>query len=178
MSSRLIFVFALLGLVAACASPGPAMTAREKIETKNRVFPGRTATEVSQAVRRTFELLDPTDVGFREMRAGIIANRSIGGVGTSTLATFMFEFDEGPDGVEVSLDIQSQATGEPLWEVETPFSYQVLWQRLDYLLGLSTEWDSCRTWIDRINEPIGTAWIHEVCSLADDMPPGRPLVRR
>lgn len=158
----------ILGWLAGCASP-PQKTLAE-LDTllahskaaSVRLYPGKTASDVRQAAHQVLYLLDPDDMEFDVQGDSLLATRW-----STFYAVFYLGFgrnwysvdlEETKDGTIARFGFTSTMTSGlfpspipasfkpniPVSAHQNPADFILFHNRIEFLLGLRAEWDTCK----------------------------------
>ena len=176
ISFRYFFIaISFLALIGGCTTR--VMTKEEKFNATSRVYQNLQPTEIYTAAGDLFFLADEVAFQVETSPAQLVATRIYGlGVLVDGTDTWTLTAEKISEGTLATLDVKSQAT----WvsgktesnEPAGPATYDLFWQRLNYLLKQSPQWMTCEdlnlaylrkeTWGD-------TLWLCD--GFADQMPP-------
>lgn len=153
-----------------CAAPPKQLTRDEWINATTRAYPGASKEQVLAASEKLLRLADGNDFDIRHTESGITATRAWTAyaviVAVSGTDYWDIRTDQIGDGVKVSVQVstQTQSTGPmqmgSTWmpvNSTTPGTpaygvaiYDVFFSRLDYLLGKSGKWMTCKEADERV----------------------------
>lgn len=135
---------------------------RTNKQAATRIYLDKTQTELRQASQKALELLDPSDIKFDVRENEILATRWYMIYAIFSVAFgrdwYSVKFDPNPEGVKVTLGYESaQNSGVIATQIpesfksniqasarNTPADYKLFHDRLEYLLGLRTDWVTCK----------------------------------
>lgn len=166
---RVMILGALLCALAGCGSTGtyaPQLSRDEQLRMMSREYSGKTPEEVMTAAEKLFRLSDPEDYVFaypdeRSMVAtrGYVMFMVIAAVSGHDIWSLSVEPMEAGaklrvqaatastgtsampvGGIAVPYNIAGSSGGVPMLE---PALYGLFWARMDYLLGLRSDWIGC-----------------------------------
>lgn len=145
----------LITAIAGCATmPMDPMTREQwQLETK-RIYKDVSAEEVFESAEKLFKLWDGEDFTFGYADNEITATRSymvfvvINYVdGRDRWRVAVEPIDENSLEVSVNLAVSISTLGfYDTININTPYIYRLFWSRMDYLLGKSDKWFSCKDW--------------------------------
>lgn len=163
---KFVAAFALIGL-SGCVSAPPkslveldtSLAANEEAST--RLYPGKTIPEVRKAAHQVLYLLDPSDIAFDVESDGLMATR------WSTFYAVFYtgfgrdwysvDFEEANDGVIAKFGFASEMNAGmfttpiavsfkqsiPVSAHQNPNDFALFHDRVEYLLGMNSEWRTC-----------------------------------
>lgn len=147
MASILFGLMAMTG----CAIPKMDDQTLERISTHK--YSGFSNETIIKAAEKIITDADPDDTGFSPYKDGFISNRIWyngfdANVFGETLMTFQVE-KRVNDSVHLRLTLSGKDRLRPLQKKITQnlfgdYTYEIFWKRLDYALGLTDVWYSCR----------------------------------
>lgn len=163
---RTISTIAVIATLSGCASAPKGPQSRAEWEAQHvRTYEGKTATEIQDAAEKLLKLSDK-DFTFSYPDGRLVAQRNwsifmlIGAAGGTDYWTI--ETAESESGTKATVQITrnqsamavgavaggpgyvpvtSSTPGQP---VVQPAPYELFWKRMDYLLGISQEWVTCK----------------------------------
>lgn len=172
LSTVIVLAIALSG----CAAPPKQLTRDEWLNATTRTYSGVSKEQALAASEKLLRLADGDDFDIRHTESGINATRAWIAyaviVGVNGTDYWDIRTDEIGDGVKVSVQVstQTQSTGPmqmgSTWmpvNSTTPGTpaygvaiYDVFFSRLDYLLGKSGKWMTCKAADERVKS--GATW--------------------
>lgn len=161
----MMLCFLVMTLLSGCLPKCPRMTRAEYLETTTRVYKNSDKEEVFAAIEKLFILADGNDFKFTYTEDGMQAMRNwsiflifAAGFGTDYWNINVQDVENGGVRVSTRVATQSQSmaptptTGGNYSAGTTPLMgsplegtsiYDLFYARLDYLLGVRSEWMSC-----------------------------------
>lgn len=163
-----------------CAVPPPQMSREEALIATQRHYPGVTQGQILQRVESIFDLSDGSDYTYAYTSDGLKANRryDVYLVFIAPSGNFIWDVRATPDqdGVLVKAQVEEHSggigiqTGTELFNTAIP--YNMLWERLDYLLGKSDHWPTCDEAKAAVgNKPLYVNQLRPWCFYTDDKRP-------
>lgn len=168
---RLVAITAVAVLLAGCASNQPQMTRDEYLATAQRVYRDKTPDDVFHAAEKLFQLADGNDFQFHYTDDTMTASRrwSVYLVLAAAMGTDVWYVHTKPDGQGTKVSalvsttsgaVAPMATTGGDWTAGSVPSggsivpgtaiYDVFWARMDYLLGKSDRWMTCKDADERL----------------------------
>lgn len=193
MRKLLLMLFCIV-FASACANNTNVLTreealraTNEKIAATTRIYENVKAEDVLIAVDKIFHLCDGSDFNLSHTKSAVTGSRQwmiylvlnlVMGVDN-----WIVTADQIGDNVKVKVLVNSSATsmlvplmGDAMPDINSTIPgnalYAVFFNRLDYLLGKSTEWWDCETAEKKIKELGLNGEIDPLCSITvkDDKP--------
>lgn len=174
---KMLTVLMLLVISAGCAIKRPPMSREEWLAVSSRHYEGATKEQVISAAEKILRLADGDDFKIVHTEEGIYASRnwSVYLILAATMGTDYWKFkvvqEDNTVMAVVQINRQQQAvtpmaTSSGAWTATTmPMAgipvdgtaiYDVFWSRMDYLLGVRSEWMSCKVADERVR--LGVVW--------------------
>lgn len=194
------FVAVLLLLLApACAARHPQLTREQWLGLTSRDYPGVSEEQVFAAAERIFRHADGDDFQITYAAHEMAATHPwlIYLVVSFTAGTdfWTIRTEPAPEGTRVHVRIGTQTgsvmanpaagagatttTPTATGQVGSPAIYELFWARMDYMLGRSTKWTTCKDMRDLIHNKVTWGETDQLCSgltmLGDLGPPPAPL---
>lgn len=179
---------------AGCATKHPTMTREEWLNTTTRHYENKTKEDVFAAAEKLFTLSDGDDYTFQHTDDALFATRQwsmymiiAAASGTDHWVLTAKETDKGVKAtVRASTNSSSiipmGTTGGDYSAATTPMAgtpitgnslYELFWARMDYLLGLRTDWMTCEESDARKKSGETWGWNDPLCNslnVKDDNP--------
>lgn len=172
-----VVVIAFVLLLAGCAAQRPQMTRAKYLEMTQRTYEGKTPDDVFAAAERLFRLADGDDFRFSHSEDSMVASRPwlvyivlAATAGNDVWTVRARETDAGTN-VHVALNtsmgniLPVPTTGGDMTvggmpsmagNVQGTAIYDVFWARMDYLLGKTDHWMTCKEADAKVKS--GAAW--------------------
>ena len=181
-------------LLAGCAAPQPHMTRAEYLQVTQRTYEGKTPDDVYLAAEKLFTMADGDDFKFFHTEEAMVATRpwliylvlaASSGVDTWTIRAR--EVD-GATKVSAALNTSMSSivpvptTGGDMSAGTMPSMagnvpgtaiYDVFWARMDYLLGKTDHWMTCKEADARVKSKVTWGSNEALCNsvnLKDELP--------
>ena len=147
-----------------------------RVKAQTRDYPGITPEQVLAASEKIFQLADGGDVTIQRDPTVLVVNRPISSLVFSSLHErwkVEAKDEEGSTYVTVSAAFDKEGSKQyPMG----PGTYHLFFARLDYLLGASKNWMTCRQFEARLSkEPTWGSDEKFLCTHAKDKVPEGPL---
>ena len=188
----------VVSVLTGCATQQPQLTRAEWVALTTKSYPGVTVDQALTAAEKLFQLADPDDFKFTHTADTLIAHRQwsvylvfAGAMGTDNWLVRAEETEIG-----VTLTVQMGEASGALLPMPTAYGdtsigsipsvsgtpptgnalYTLFWGRMDFLLGKSNQWVSCKDH-ELQRTPKGPLWgtSHQLCNtfnIADNYPEG------
>ena len=160
---RFVTSIFLIVTITGCASPSIEPKTREEWqqETK-RIYKDLSTEEVLKKAEQLLKLWND-DYTFSYSDYGLIASRTYGLIdhGIDYWRVNVRPIDHNSVEISVNLEVRRPGViimGSPPQSGATPQIYRLFWSRMDYLLGKSDKWFSCKEWVT-FNDYNSAEWI-------------------
>lgn len=150
MKFFVVVIFSVL--LSGCITAPKQMTRDQFLQTTQRVYPGVDKERILKNAEEIFRLSDGSDYSLSYTEKGLQAIRryQVYLVLNVLSGNFVWNVDteDTPAGTLVKISAEGRS-GHLLaptiaYPINTPGSYDLFWSRLDFLLGKSDQWVSCR----------------------------------
>lgn len=194
--SPVILVF--VALLSGCAAPQKQLTREEWLSTTTRTYKTNTKDQVIEAAEKVFRLADGDDFNIVHAEDGLMATRPWSVYLVLAAATgidyWKVVVAPGEGFVKASVQVNtSMQTVSPMPTVggdisvsTSPMSgspvmgtaiYDVFWARMDYLLGVSESWMTCKVADQRVKDTLTWGTNEALCNIFNikDNSPSSPI---
>lgn len=191
---RLIAIVAVAILLAGCAAQRPQMTRAQYLEMTQRTYADKSPDDVFAAAEKLFRLADGDDFSFSHSEDSMVATRPwlvyvilAATMGTDSWTVRARETAAGTN-VHVALNtsmgnvLPIPTTGGDMTvggmpsmagNVQGTAIYDVFWARMDYLLGKTDHWMTCKEADERVKTKVTWGSNEALCNsvnLKDELP--------
>ena len=125
------------------------MTREQWQQETKRIYKDVSAEEVLESAEKLFNLWD-ADIGFFDK--GLSASQTYGFIDTFFINWRVNVEQINENSVKASVNLETSLpgviiVGNPPPTSSTPYIYRLFWSRMDYFLGKSDKWFSCKDWV-------------------------------